>query len=116
MPPVIKSIAISAPLCTDLYSALPEELQTREVAAALDAAYQFELKMLLTFALSPSCVEPLVAMYPWRQAGAQWIAEFHVSDMSRKSAPDYNWHGQNTSQWCYAGAIVIEDGRVTQHH
>ena len=29
----------------------------------------------------------------------------------------YNWHGQNTSQWLYAGCIqVTEDGHVSRHH
>lgn len=116
MIPVLRAVTIAMPLQSELFGALPQDQRTREVSVALDAAYQFELKMLLLHALDPSCAEPVIAMHTWRQAGTQWIAEFHVSDLSRKAAPDINWHGQNTSRWCYAGAIVVEGGKVSTHH
>jgi len=111
-----KTVTIAMPIYNELFGALPEDQRTREVREALDTVYQFELKMLLLYALHPDCVEPLIALNPWRRAGAQWIAEFHVSDLSRKATADMNWHGQNTSRWCYAGAIVVEAGRVSTHH
>lgn len=47
----------------------------------------------------------------------QYVWHFYASDLGRPV--DYNkvnWHGQNTSQWCYAGAITLQDGKVSSHH
>ena len=51
--------------------------------------------------------------------GGQAICEFAVLDRTKRDNSDQvNWHLQNTSQWVYAGAIVIslDDGRVSTHH
>jgi hypothetical protein len=43
-------------------------------------------------------------------------AFFHVSDLSRPVENAFNWYGQNTSQWVYAGCIQVrEDGSVSVH-
>jgi len=46
----------------------------------------------------------------------QYIMEFEVFDRAKPRGNSCNWHGQNTSQWVYAGAIVYQDGRVSTHH
>jgi hypothetical protein len=39
-----------------------------------------------------------------------------LNDLDKPKDNSYNWHMQNTSQWVYAGAIVLEDGDVSTHH
>jgi len=52
---------------------------------------------------------------PFRKAGSQYIAEWAVSDMRKPTKDSYNWHGQNTSRWLYAGCLLVQDGRVSIH-
>ena len=52
---------------------------------------------------------------PWRTAGSQYIAEWAVRDLRKTKSEKINWHGQNTSQWLYAGALCVQDGRVSIH-
>jgi len=55
---------------------------------------------------------------------SQMQAHFNVKDLSQQDDPSKaNWHGQNTSQWVYAGALVIDkhaiargDERVVSTH
>jgi len=51
----------------------------------------------------------------FRKAGSQYIAEWAVSDMTKPREESYNWYGQNTSRWLYAGALCVQDGRVSIH-
>ena len=51
-----------------------------------------------------------------RQAGDQYIWEFYVNDLSKPEGSAYNWQCQNTSQWVYAGGIVLQRGKVSTHH
>ncbi len=60
--------------------------------------------------------EPQIVMSEGRQAGDQHIWEFWVNDLAMPQQQHYNWHGQNVSQWQYAGAIVLQDGQVSRHH
>ena len=57
----------------------------------------------------------LYAFNPFRKAGSQYIAEWAVSDMRKPQENSYNWHGQNTSRWLYAGCLLVQDGRVSIH-
>ena len=57
-----------------------------------------------------------VVLNDFRQAGSQYIWEFYVNNLAMPSGNDINWHGQNTSQWDYAGCILLQDGRVSLHH
>jgi len=49
------------------------------------------------------------------QSGDQWIAPFEVRDLSKPVLDQYNYHLQNTSQWLWAGCILVQDGRVSVH-
>jgi hypothetical protein len=57
-----------------------------------------------------------VVVEPFKHIGSQYLLEFYVNDLARPRTNSMNFHGQNTSQWLYAGAIVIQDGRVSAHH
>jgi len=113
---ISRAITVTLPLLQPLFEGLPNEQQTQEVYTRLKDVYQQEVSLLLAYALSPQCQDPEIVMYSWRQAGSQWIAEFFVADRSRTWKGEYNFHGQNTSQWLYAGAIVVENGQVSTHH
>lgn len=52
---------------------------------------------------------------PFRHAGSQNIAEWAVSDHRKQHKEAYNWHGQNTSRWLYAGCLLVDNGRVSIH-
>lgn len=111
-----KTVSIQMPTFWELFGALPEAWQTDEIRISLLAAYRAEVQMLLSTALTPECAVPQIRMAEWRQAGAQWICEFSASDQAIPKTTATNFHGQNTSQWRYAGAIVVEGGSVTCHH
>jgi hypothetical protein len=51
----------------------------------------------------------------FRTAGSQYIAEWSVSDHRIIRKDTMNWHGQNTSQWLFAGCLLVADGRVSIH-
>jgi hypothetical protein len=44
------------------------------------------------------------------QATAHWAA----SDLDKKQEAQYNWHGQNTSQWLYAGGLMFSKRRFEE--
>ncbi|RLA02512.1 MAG: hypothetical protein DRQ42_00445 [Gammaproteobacteria bacterium] len=99
---------------------LPEEQldgshDGRSVRDQLLGHYLREVSLLNMYGLDIG--KPSHNMGSWRQAGSQSIAEFWVNDLYIENDPrNINWHGQNTSQWCYAGAICVQNGRVSTHH
>ena len=74
----------------------------------------YELRELIVEALRAQ--EPQIVLSPYRKAGTQYIWEFFVNDLSVPRGNSMNWHGQNTSQWKYAGCILLQAGRVSSHH
>jgi hypothetical protein len=60
--------------------------------------------------------EPHIFFNPMRKAGGQMIWEFGVNDLVKPKTDQINWHGQNTSQWLYAGCVLLHDGKVSRHH
>ena len=111
-----KTVSISMPTFGELYNGLPHETQKEEVRTALLSAYRSELQALMAEALREECKEPQVRMSCWRQAGEQWICEFCVTDATLPQTSAINFHGHNTSQWRYGGAIVVQGGSVSCHH
>lgn len=74
----------------------------------------WELHQLITYA---QCAKkPEIVLSDMRQAGTQYIWEFWVNDLELPLTNAMNWHGQFTSQWVYAGAIVLQHGEVSTHH
>ena len=94
---------------------VPVEDQPKgEEEAEFWRAVAYEIAQLLSYA---SSVENGQAFFnDMRQAGTQYIWEFGVNDMSRPKGNSFNFHGQNTSQWLYAGCVLLCGGRVSTHH
>ena len=51
----------------------------------------------------------------FRTAGTQHIAEFSIYNLDKPKGNSVNWHGQNTSQWVFAGGLLVQDKRVSIH-
>ena len=50
------------------------------------------------------------------QENGQYVMTFEVFDRSKPRENAYNFHGQNVSQWIYAGCILYQNGKVITHH
>jgi len=74
----------------------------------------YELATMVQYATR--AVEPQIVLNPFRKAGSQYIWEFYVNDLDLARQNKHNWHGQNTSQWRYAGCILLHNGRVSANH
>lgn len=98
----------------DLLSSLPNDQKTEDVINSLRFWYEEEVRRLNEYAKSAK--EPSIGLLPFSQSGSQYIAEFWVNDLGLSKENKYNWHLQNTSQWLYAGCILVQDGRVSTHH
>lgn len=77
-------------------------------------AVAMELGWCLEYASKAEC--PQVTFGGIQKRGEQYICEFAVSDTVRPSKNEFNWHGQNTSQWLYAGCVLIHNKKVSTHH
>jgi hypothetical protein len=65
----------------------------------------------------PEPKEMVIIFNPMRVAGTQYIWEFEVKNLIKPDDPrKINWHGQDTSQWAYAGCILLQNGRVSRNH
>lgn len=98
----------------ELLNSLPVEQKTEEVIKDLKYWYEREIKILNEY--SKSAKEPSIGFFPFNKSGDHYIAEFWVNDLAKLKREEYNWHLQNTSQWLYAGCILVQDGMVSTHH
>jgi hypothetical protein len=98
----------------DLVRSLPDDQRTEDVTNRLKFWYEEEVRILNECAKNAK--EPSIGLLPFCRSGDQYIAEFWVSDLSKPIIARYNWHIQNTSQWLYAGCILVQNGRVSTHH
>lgn len=98
----------------ELLNSLPDEEKTEEFIQKLKACYEIETDLLRKYASGAE--KPSIALLPFAKSGSQYIADFWVNDLGLPKGNKYNWHLQNTSQWLYAGCILIQDGRVSTHH
>lgn len=86
---------------------------------SLFMAYRNEVLQLILEAIDPRCLEPIIEMrlFDCSPYSNQRIGFFHCSDLAKPDDPRrVNWHGQNTSQWNYAGACVVDLEDVSTHH
>ena len=60
--------------------------------------------------------EPQINFSASSKSGNQRIWNFSVNDLSKPREERYNFHGQNVSQWLYAGCILLEGRKVSRHH
>jgi len=99
-----------------LIESIPVERRTEELISKVKRAYEIEVEQMNSYA--KHATQPELTMGTFRSGGSQLLAEFWVNDLDRPVKPEQlNWHMQNTSQWQYAGCILIEDnGNVSRHH
>lgn len=120
MPKERKQILIR--LCTfpQAIELIPENLLEGKTRQDLHNAYLNEVEIMLAYAMSDGCREPLVELEPFHLVSHggywQWLAEFAVSDLAKPLSAEYNFHGANVSRWCYAGAIALTPTGVSRHH
>ena len=96
----------------ELLASLPKEEQQQIDIRELSSAYKWEVSQLESF----DGTNVRAILRPFEQRGSQYVADFEANDLSVTVKNEYNWHGQNTSQWLYAGCILVQDGRVSRHH
>jgi len=73
-----------------------------------------EMAMLVDYASHAE--QPQIVFGDGFKSGSQYIWEFYVNDLAKPRTATLNWHGQNTSQWNYAGAILLQNRKVSTHH
>ena len=78
------------------------------------SSWTWELSQLMEY--GSQAVEPQIVINEVRHSGSQYLWEFYVNDLAKPRGNSINWHGQNTAQWVYAGAIVLQNGEVSTHH
>ena len=119
----MKTVQMSIPTIQELLDSLMAVDQTdrdnhnaKKAINEIRDYYARELSNMVAYA--KDAVEPQLYMDLFRKQGSQWIADFSVSDLHKPEKDSYNWHGQNTSQWRYAGCILYDerDSRVSTHH
>ena len=94
---------------------VPEADQPKgEEEAKFWRSVAFELSELLKNAAHAQ--DPQIVFNDFRTAGSQYIWEFYVNDLIKPREDKINWHGQNVSQWNYAGCILLQGGKVSLHH
>ena len=91
-----------------------EDLPQGEELTNFWKAVACELAQLLNY--GSHAKQPEIVLTDFRKAGSQYIWEFWVNDLSIPQRSEYNWHGQNVSQWKYAGGIVLQNGSASTHH
>lgn len=101
------------PQVYSMLDGIPEKDLPEDIAVFWKAVAG-ELSMLIEY--SSNAVIPELVMWDCLKTGEQYIWEFYVNDLSKPVADEHNWHGQNISQWLYAGAIVLHDKKVSTHH
>ena len=105
----------------DLINSIPEEVRTKEIIEKVTKAYNSQQEYMLSIVNNAfknngnKNVDIECSIYPFRKAGSQLIAEFEMNNRSLPQRNSYNWHGQNTSQWLYAGCILIDNNEVSIH-
>ena len=112
-----KKAELKVPTIHELVRSIDGINLTEEAIDEITKYYAYEMSNLFNYAYNAK--EAMITMELFSKQGSQWIAGFAVKDLQKQNNPDsLNFHLQNTSQWCYAGAMVYDerDGRVSTHH
>jgi len=96
-----------------LLQSIPEKERPEDPAEFYRAVAE-ECLQLIDYASHAQ--QPQIIFGDVRNAGSQYIWEFYVNDLAQPVRDSYNYHGQNTSQWLYAGAILLQNHEVSRHH
>jgi len=98
----------------ELLNSIPEDRKTPEVIQGVKNMYTLEMERMQRYI--EQAEQPQAGLQPFRSAGSQLIAELWVNDLGKPKKDQVNWHLQNTSQWLYAGCILIDNNQVSTHH
>ena len=98
----------------ELLESLPDGQKTDGLVSEIREAYALEVSRLIEYARQAE--KPVVHLEPFRKQGRQFVSRFWVNDLAIPKQESYNFHGQNISQWRYAGCILVQDGEVSLHH
>ena len=119
-------VVVNIPSYDELLASLPEAYHTEKVKQQLRRAWELEGSRLNEEAerLRRDRKTGKAIMRTFSASGAQLLAEFEVNDTTQPQQNQYNWHGQNTSQWIYAGCILFnvtafkldQERIITLHH
>jgi hypothetical protein len=99
-----------------LWSGLPDEEKGMNDALRHDLMCRYINLIPMLAGYAERAQEPDTRLYPFTKHGSQWIADWAVKDLSMPNDPSKrNFHMQNTSQWVFAGCLLVQDGRVSVH-
>jgi len=127
LPETVKPVVtVVIPSYKELLDSLPEKFRTDKVKEQLKRAWDAENEIIRGYVerLRENRCSGTARMYVFNKSGCQWIADFSVNDLGKPVKDEYNWHGQNTSQWVYAGCILFDersfdsdsDYIISRHH
>lgn len=101
------------PRFRELYDSLPKEFHSERLEIQLRDAYRRERERMLDY--FDKAEKPEARLYLFFRHGTQWVADFEVWDRALERKEQYNFHLQNTSQWAYAGCILVDERRIKEN-
>ena len=123
-----KTIEVNIPSLQKLYDSLPDECKDKYVKIYSDDELSLPMYQALAFHYNKivammineckDAIKPVVYMSTFPQDNDnQKICNWSASDNNRPVENSYNFHGQNTSRWLYAGCLLydIRDNTFSIH-
>ncbi len=111
---MLKNMEIDIVPVWELIKNIPEEDLSIEIYQTI--CYHFALELSYIFEIANKIEKPSITFLPFKKSGEHFMAEFWLNDLSLSKKDQYNFYGQNTSQWKYAGCIRYKDNKVSTHH
>jgi hypothetical protein len=87
----------------------------RRESQDLQAVYNYVVALMIDRIQGDHVKEGRAVLDKFSRSGRQLIADWAVFDMAKPEQNQYNWHGQNVSQWSLAGCILVDSGEVSVH-
>lgn len=122
-----KNIEVNIPSLQELYDSLPEESKHLRIKLYSDDNLTLDTFQALAFFYNKIVAlmlnecgradKPTISMGLFDRGSSQVICHWAASDKSKQESNSYNFHGQNTSQWLYAGGLLFDtrDNRFSIH-
>lgn len=109
-------VQIDLPHPDELWNSLDDDF--KEAADKDDLVDEYQTEKEIIFDEMKRIDNGYAGMTLFRCTGKQAMAQFSAKDLSKDYDKDQQGFHGNTSQWSYAGGIVIDlpKGRVTRHH
>lgn len=119
-----KTVEVNIPSYQELYDSLPNECKDKYVKLYTDDKLALPIYQALRFHYSKivammineckDAIKPVVYMGLFSQDDHhQKICNWSASDNNRPVENSYNFHGQNTSRWLYAGCLLYDTDNNT---